>query len=776
METGSNYIRKFILAVILFFSTHLLYAQQITTNGKPAELDIRQAGEVSVRITLKSLSFDKKFPFSPALAEHRYPDPVISLREISEPVKKQVGNLQVEVQPDPITVSVTNGKGQLVQKITFNHNGNLSFKLDDQPVLGMGEGGPEHERGANWRQQPVEFNRKGRLFKMRPRWQSGAYGSRNPVPFMIGTKGWGLFIATPWGQVDLRDKNQGTYIPWNPSKAAKHPQTAENQQRNLGKGKPPVDSIVPGLYDVFVFDAHRPARMMKDVSMLTGPAVMPPKWALGYMQSHRTLQNDRQMINIVDTFRDKRIPIDATIYLGTGFCPRGWNTEQPSFKFNPQVFRRDPKKVISDIHDRHVKFVVHMVPWDRDKLPTLHGNIPPKPGEKVDAGHIKSYWQQHIPLVKAGVDAWWPDEGDWFNLFERMERHKMYYQGPTSTKPNTRPWSLHRNGYLGIARWGGWIWSGDTQSSWKTLQTQIAVGLNYSLSLSPFWGSDIGGFYPNKDLTGELYARWFQFGAFSPSFRAHGKTWWTRLPWGWGLSKMGPLENGPNEPKVSELNNPRIEPIAKKYDDLRYKLLPYNYTLAWKARTTGMPFMRALWLQYPNDPKAARTGDEYLWGPDMLVAPIYTEGATSRDVYLPEGEWYDWWTNKKLTGGKTINRDVDLATMPIYVSAGAIIPLDPVRQYVYQKVNSSTILRIYPDADGEFTLYNDDGKSLGYLDGESEKVKISWDDETRKLTMEPFENSKDDFITGRKFRVQLVTTPIEKVVTYNGKRLEIKMN
>ena len=209
---------------------------------------------------------------------------------------------------------------------------------------------------------------------------------------------------------------------------------------------------------------------------------------------------------------------------------------------------------------------------------------------------------------------------------------------------------------------------------------------------------------------------------------------------------------------------------------MRYKLLPYNYTLAWKARTTGMPFMRALWLQYPNDPKAARTGDEYLWGPDMLVAPIYTEGATSRDVYLPEGEWYDWWTNKKLTGGKTINRDVDLATMPIYVSAGAIIPLDPVRQYVYQKVNSSTILRIYPDADGEFTLYNDDGKSLGYLDGESEKVKISWDDETRKLTMEPFENSKDDFITGRKFRVQLVTTPIEKVVTYNGKRLEIKMN
>ena len=229
---------------------------------------------------------------------------------------------------------------------------------------------------------------------------------------------------------------------------------------------------------------------------------MPPKWALGYMQSHRTLEDDKQMLGIVDTFRSKQIPLDAVIYLGTGFAPRGWNTRQPSFDFNPEVVKRDPKAFLADMHARNVKVVVHMVPWDRDKLPTLHGTIPAKAGETVDAAHIQSYWQQHVPLVTAGIDAFWPDEGDWFNLFERIKRHQLYYQGHLSTTPNVRPWSLQRNGYPGIAQWGGWVWSGDTETSWKTLEAQIAVGINYSLSIGPYWGSDIGGFYPEQRADG----------------------------------------------------------------------------------------------------------------------------------------------------------------------------------------------------------------------------------------------------------------------------------
>jgi alpha-glucosidase/alpha-D-xyloside xylohydrolase len=120
----------------------------------------------------------------------------------------------------------------------------------------------------------------------------------------------------------------------------------------------------------------------------------------------------------------------------------------------------------------------------------------------MDASHILDYWRQHVGLFDAGIDAFWPDEGDWFDLFERIKRHQLYYQGPLSTRPNVRPWSLHRNGHLGVARWGGWVWSGDTDSSWRTLEAQVMVGLNHSLSLSPYWGSDTGGFYPNEELTG----------------------------------------------------------------------------------------------------------------------------------------------------------------------------------------------------------------------------------------------------------------------------------
>jgi alpha-glucosidase (family GH31 glycosyl hydrolase) len=279
------------------------------------------------------------------------------------------------------------------------------------------------------------------------------------------------------------------------------------------------------------------------------------------------------LINIVQTFRDKKIPIDAVIYLGTGFCPQGWNTEQPSFDFNPAVFKRNPREVIADLHARNVKVVTHIVPWQRDRLPTLQGTIPPAEGETIDGSHILSYWQQHVKLFDAGVDAFWPDEGDWFDLFERVKRHQLYYQGPLSTRLNVRPWSLHRNGYLGIAQWGGWVWSGDTDSSWRTLEAQVMVGLNHSLSLSPYWGSDTGGFYPNAELTGELYARWFQFSSFCPSFRSHGRTWWTRLPWGWGLSEMGPLENGRNNPNPSELNNPAIEPVCRQSARARSSLL-----------------------------------------------------------------------------------------------------------------------------------------------------------------------------------------------------------
>jgi alpha-glucosidase/alpha-D-xyloside xylohydrolase len=777
------FVRTVLAPLALFATAGVLRAQQITAAGRPAELDVRAAGAHAVRVTLKPVDYAGDFPFTPAVAEQAWPAPAISLREVTAAVTRRVGSLTVEVRPDPLSLHVTDADGRTVQDLVFEPDGTLSFVEGGAPVLGLGEGGPRPVRGQPWKQRMPQFDRRGSFFRMQPRWQSDAYGSRNPVAMLVGTAGWGLFVATPWVEVDLRDPDRGLFIPWKPPVGADVPQNERNQGLALDKGKPPVDSIVPGLWDLFVFDGRDPAALMKDFSTVTGPAAMPPRWALGYMQSHRTLESDSQMVAIIDTFRAKKIPLDAVIYLGTGFTPRGWNTEQPSFQFNPAVFKHDPRTVLREMHRKHVKVVLHMVPWDRDKLPTLHGSIPPKPGETVDADHILTYWKEHVPLVKEyGVDAFWPDEGDWFNLFERMERQKMYYQGPLWTKPDVRPWNLERNGYPGIAKYDGWVWSGDTQSSWKTLETQIAVGLNYSLSIGPYWGSDTGGFYATGELTGELYARWFQFSSFCGSFRSHGRTWWLRLPWGWGLSDMGPREGNNENTSTdssrfvhrSELNNPAIEPVARKYDDLRYELLPYTYTLAWQARTTGMPLMRAMWLEFPNDDRARGLADQYMWGPSMLIAPVYTKGATSRDVYLPQGTWYDWWTSAKVTGGRTVERAVDLATMPIYVRAGAIVPLDPVRQYTGQKVNGPTTLRVYTGADGAFTLYDDDGTSQRYLSGKGTWTRMTWDDGVHRFTVEPGTPAgATELETRRTFKVVLLPSGTSKEVRYSGKRVTI---
>ncbi|MEX0907992.1 MAG: TIM-barrel domain-containing protein, partial [Gemmatimonadota bacterium] len=587
--------------------------------------------------------------------------------------------------------------------------------------------------------------------------------------------GWGMYVATPWVQVNLPESGRGTLTVWE-----RPPEPGDSTPRGYTaqiQGRPPA-SQPTDVFDAFIFDARDPAGMMKDMADIAGRTVMPPKWALGYMQSHRELRDDNMepealLIDVVDTFREKQIPVDAVIYLGTGFTPTGWNTEQPSFDFNPEVFKSDPEEVLDELHERNVKVVVHIVPWRRDRLPTLRGTVPPQPGEQRGPGHILDYWQEHVNLVETGVDAWWPDEGDWFDLFERIKRHQLYYQGPLSTTPNVRPWSLHRNGHLGVGQWGGWVWSGDTNATWKTLEGQIAVGINHSLSLAPYWGSDTGGFYTTSELDGELYARYFQFSAFNPSFRSHGRIWRLRLPWGWGLPEMGHLEGQRDPPLQSAMNNQAIEPVARKYAELRYQLIPYTYTLAREAYDTGMPFIRALWLHYPDDAQARGIGDQFLWGRDLIIAPVYTKGATSRDVYLPAGQWYDWWTNQQQAGGRTVTRPVDLATMPIYVRAGAIIPFDPVRQYMEQEVSGPTTIKVFPGQNGEFTMYEDDGISLDYIENRGTWTRMTWNDTARTLTIEPGTPAGATNVDrgARSFVVEL-PSGVSRTVQYNGARVQ----
>ena len=301
-----------------------------------ARLDIRAAGEAAVRVTIRPIDSKQAFPYTPALIQREYPKPVITLRKLDsnfKPRKAKVGHLTVEVTAKPLTVLVTTSDNKPVQKITFTPDGKMSFVLDGHPVLGLGEGGPK--QSGKWQDDKVEFDRRGRAHVLQPRYDTKAYGSRSPVALLAGTGGWGLFVATPWGDIDLTSKETGTFTPAVPIEPGTV--VSRRQQRRGRIGLPP-----PGwktdVYDVFVFDAHEPAKFMKDVSTISGPAVLPPRWAMGYMQSHRTLEDDAQIVSIVDAFRKKQIPVDAVIYLGTGFTPRGWNTSQPSFKFNRCCF------------------------------------------------------------------------------------------------------------------------------------------------------------------------------------------------------------------------------------------------------------------------------------------------------------------------------------------------------------------------------------------------------------------------------------------------------
>lgn len=716
-----------LVAALLAGST--AHADVITTAaGNPGELTVQTAGDHGIRVTLTALDDAGNLPPPLALPEQEPPKYRFSLREVDGIVVRRMGRLYVTVSSDPLAVDVSTRAGRSVQNVAFTGDGGLSMRMDEHPVLGLGQGGPP--LGEDWRHEPLPYDRRGHLYEMTPRQEGKAWGTRAPVPLLVGTSGWALYVAAPRVQVDLRDPRRGLLIP----------RTAPAE----GAG-----DAAAGQLDFFLFDAAEPEAFMQDLARVAGRPLLPPRWALGYLQAHGALEGDEQMLDIVRTFRQKRIPLDAVVYTGSEGEPRGWNSEPGSSTFNPAIFGREPVEVITDLHRNNVRVVLQMPLSD-----------------EADGGSGAD-WLRHEPLLEAGVDGFWADGGEALDLSARVQRHRMYYEETSEG----RPWSLHDSGWLGAARWGGWVRSGDTASAWRTLQAQVMAGITHSLGTSPWWGSDIGGVLPGEELTAELYVRWFQFGAFSPLFLAHGKTWWTRLPWGWGLDDMGPLEHSEN-PLPAELGNRAVEDIARKYALLRYRLLPYNYTLAWQAYETGMPLMRSLWLHYPSDATAAATASEYLWGPDLLVAPVFTQGAAARELYLPPGVWYDWWSSERVAGGRRISRDVDLGTMPLYARAGAIIPLDPARQYSDQRIYSPTTIRIFRGDNGEFVLYDDDGRSDDYLEGEATLTRIVWDDAESRLTVEPARPARRS-MANRRFIIELIPTGESRRLTYLGRRVTI---
>jgi alpha-glucosidase/alpha-D-xyloside xylohydrolase len=428
------------------------------------------------------------------------------------------------------------------------------------------------------------------------------------------------------------------------------------------------------------------------------------------------------------------------------------------------------------MHDMHFHVVPHIVIRSR----SVSGRV----GDHSERGskdeqNAASYWKAHRAVFSLGVDGWWPDEGDALDVSSRLARIRMYWEGPLADRPDARPYALHRNGYAGMQRSAAFLWSGDVYSTWETLRTHVPIAINTSLTGIPYWGTDTGGFVPTKELTGELYVRWFQFSAFCPLFRSHGRTWKLRLPWGWNTGELGPNEirtyGDAANPDASELHNAEVEPVCRKYLELRYRLMPYLYSVVREGCFTGLPIIRALWLHYPDDPEARGRGTEFLWGRDILVAPVTEKGATSRQLYLPRGSWYDFWTGEHTEGGRTISRPVDLATIPLYLRAGAIIPFGPVKQYTSERVEAPLGVSVYTGADSRFQLYEDDGVSFKHRNGDWTGIEMSWDDRARRLSMKLAEGSK--LLPPNERQIEVRSIPERKVQTivFTGKRLEVRL-
>ncbi len=709
----------------------------LTLAGRPVELSVSSLSEHTARIAIVPLdAAGTPQPLSdePVLPRRAWPSPLLRVRSVVPPMRAQAGGMAVTISSDPLAIRFARGDGRPIQEPRIDRQtGAITFAVGASPVFGLGQGGPQ-------------FDRRGHVYP--PTNEHGAfklalYGGRMPVPWLVSASGWALFFHQPLGTIDLSG-NQGRFTPSD-----------------------------AGPIDLFVVSGE-PAQIMTEYARLTGFPSLPPIWALGYIQSHRTLQDFAEVLHVAKTFREKKLPCDALIYLGTGWCPSGWNTGHDSFTFNPKVFS-DPAAQIRELRGLNYHVILHATYPPRG----LYGSVNDPSTPAADEYGAVHYWSRHQPVSRLGIDGWWPDAAENLSIESRLARIRMYWEGPQLDHPNQRPFALHRTGYAGMQRLGGWLWSGDVESRWETLRNHIPIALNTGLTGVPFWGMDIGGFYPTEEFKGELYVRWFQLGAFCPLFRSHGRTWYTRLPWGWNTGVLGPdeMDHTPGRKTpitLDDLHNPGVEPICRKYLELRYRMLPYIYSAAAETHRTGLPMMRALWLHYPDDPRAVERAGEFLWGRDILVAPVTERGATSRSLYLPRGLWYDFWDGRKLEGGRMVARQVNLETTPLYIRAGAIIPMGPVKQFTTQPSDGALTLNVYSGADGEFEVYEDDGATFNFAKGEAMRLRCRWNDRERTLSLALAEGSKILTPVPRKIEVRLAPNGPQRSVEFTGKSTTIR--
>lgn len=348
------------------------------------------------------------------------------------------------------------------------------------------------------------------------------------------------------------------------------------------------------------------------------------------------------------------------------------------------------------------------------------------------------------------------------------------YQGQRAETGEHRVVILTRSAYAGQQRNAAITWSGDIGSSWKELRNQVPAGLNFSISGIPYWNTDIGGFYgvnnPSDPRYSEIFARWFEFGSFCPMFRVHGSA----------------PNSGTGPGKEYWRFDSATQSIWRTYVDLRYRLMPYLYSVTWQVTSAGGSILRPLVLDFADDKQALNIGDQYLYGSAIMVNPVTTQGATTRAVYLPgKQNWYDFWTGATESPGKSIDAAAPLDRMPLYVRAGSILPLGPLIQYTGEKPADPIELRIYRGANGSFTLYEDEGDTYHYEKGVYATIPIAWNEATHTLNLGQRKGSFPGMLQQRTFNVVFVaanhgngvevTGSPDRTIRYSGRALSIRV-
>lgn len=491
----------------------------------------------------------------------------------------------------------------------------------------------------------------------------------------------------------------------------------------------------------------------------TGDAPMWPEWAFGFWQCRERYHNQAELLAAAAEFRRRQIPLDLIVQDWQYWTNKAWGAYEFDLSRYP-----DAAGMLRQLHDEHIRFMISL--WCNPSGST-RAALDEKTkmlGKWIDvfdpvARDIR--WKYvNREFFQKGADAWWGDAtepGDngsdmighqsvmgssdsLFNAYSLFANESLY-EGQRATSNEKRVCILTRSAFPGLQRYAAGIWSGDISGNWETFRRQIPAGLNFCMTGVPYWTTDCAGFWrPGDQYTSpdynELLSRWFEWSTFCPIQRIHGGNTQTEV-WKW---------------------LPETQKILTDYDDLRHQLLPYTYSVSWQVTHNNSTMMRALAFDFGNDRKALATGDEYLFGPAFLVAPVTAPQETNKTVYLPSGtRWINFWTGENFGGGNSVETAAPLEQIPLFVRAGSILPIGPLVQYAGEKPADPLELRIYRGANGSFTLYEDEGDNYNYEHGAYSTIQCVWDDAKQALTIGNRSGKFPGMLNERTFRVVFVS-------------------